>query len=74
MAQLADLLGAVRLPENAHQRAAGTRVVTDLLLFRRREADYEPADDTPTWEQKLAVIRRGASPTCCHDPVSCSSA
>lgn len=30
----ADLLGAVRLPEAAHQRAAGTDVVTDVLVFR----------------------------------------
>jgi SAM-dependent methyltransferase len=42
MAQLADLVAAIRLPEDAHQRAAGTHVVTDLLIFRRREDDYEP--------------------------------
>jgi SAM-dependent methyltransferase len=46
---LADLVGAVRLPSGAHQRAAGTTVVTDLLIFRRREADREP--DTTAWEQ-----------------------
>lgn len=34
---LAELVGAVRLPTTAHQRAAGTRVVTDLLILRRRE-------------------------------------
>lgn len=39
MAQLADLVGAVRLPSRAHQKAAGTSVVTDLLIFRRREPD-----------------------------------
>ncbi len=37
MAALADLVGAVRLPSGAHQRTAGTGVVTDLLIFRRRE-------------------------------------
>ena len=37
MAQLADLVGAVRLPSRAHQQAAGTSVVTDLLVLRRRE-------------------------------------
>lgn len=42
MAELADLVGAVRLPKAAHQRAAGTQVVTDLLVFRRREPDREP--------------------------------
>ena len=37
MAALADLIGAVRLPADAHQAAAGTEVVTDLLIFRRLE-------------------------------------
>lgn len=49
MAQLADLVGAVRLPNEAHQRAAGTTVVTDLLILRRREPDRDP-DDT-AWER-----------------------
>jgi predicted RNA methylase len=43
MAQLADLVGAIRLPESAHQRTAGTKVVTDLLILRRREDEFEPA-------------------------------
>lgn len=42
MAELADLVGAVRLPEAAHQRTAGTSVITDLLVFRRREPGCEP--------------------------------
>ncbi|MFC0039581.1 UvrD-helicase domain-containing protein [Actinomadura rayongensis] len=42
IAAMADLVGAVRLPEGAHQRAAGTDVVTDLLLLRRREPGREP--------------------------------
>lgn len=37
MAELADLAGAVRLPSGAHQQAASTTVVTDLLILRRRE-------------------------------------
>ncbi len=41
IASLADLVGAVRLPSGAHQRAAGTAVVTDLLIFRRREPGRE---------------------------------
>jgi N12 class adenine-specific DNA methylase len=49
MAALADLAGAVRLPSRAHQRAAGTGVVTDLLIFRRREPGREP--DAASWEQ-----------------------
>lgn len=37
MAELADLVGAVRLPTGAMQRAAGTQAVMDLLILRRRE-------------------------------------
>lgn len=49
MAALAELVGAVRLPSRAHQRAAGTDVVTDLLIFRRREEDAAPA--VSGWER-----------------------
>lgn len=52
MAELGDLVGAVRLPSGAHSKAAGTEVVTDLLLFRRREpgAEYSglPFEQTRT--------------------------
>ncbi|MFJ3793450.1 UvrD-helicase domain-containing protein [Kitasatospora sp. NPDC090091] len=41
MARKADLLGAIRLPSSAHQRTAGTGVVTDLLIFRRRDGEKE---------------------------------
>ena len=46
--ELADLVGAVRLPSGAHRRTAGTEVVTDLLLLRRREPDVAPA--STAWE------------------------
>ncbi|TWD13048.1 N12 class adenine-specific DNA methylase [Marihabitans asiaticum] len=49
----ADLLGAVRLPAGAHRRAAGTDVVTDVLLFRRRLEDETPGDDT--WLRTVPV-------------------
>ena len=42
----ADLLGAVRLPTNAFRRVAGTDVVTDLLVLRRREDERAPSDTT----------------------------
>lgn len=45
---LADLVGAVRLPAGAHRRAAGTDVVTDLLVLRRREDDARVRDQL--WE------------------------
>ena len=35
MYDLADLTAAIRLPNGAHQRLAGTQVVTDVLVFRR---------------------------------------
>lgn len=52
MNKLADLVGAVRLPTGAHRRAAGTEVVTDLLVFRRREEGVAPVDHT--WETVTA--------------------
>jgi N12 class adenine-specific DNA methylase len=58
MNALADLLGAVRLPSGAHRRAAGTEVVTDLLVFRRRETGAEPA--STGWELTRALELDGA--------------
>ena len=46
MSALADLVGAVRLPSDAHRRVAGTGAVTDLLVFRRRPRDVEADDDS----------------------------
>ena len=48
MNSMADLVGAVRLPSGAHRRAAGTEALTDLLIFRRREANEPPRDTS--WE------------------------
>ncbi|MEX0705939.1 MAG: hypothetical protein WD041_04915, partial [Nitriliruptoraceae bacterium] len=53
MSQLADLLGAVRLPAGAHRRAAGTEAVTDLLVLRRRDDDRPPA--ATSWETVTGV-------------------
>ncbi|MGO0577942.1 helicase [Ornithinimicrobium panacihumi] len=57
MAMLADLVGAVRLPAGAHRRTAGTDVVTDLLILRRRENDTPPADDL--WETVTPISLDG---------------
>ena len=43
IAGMADLVGAVRLPEGSMRAAAGTDVVIDVLVFQRREADQPPA-------------------------------
>jgi N12 class adenine-specific DNA methylase/SAM-dependent methyltransferase len=47
IADRADLVGAVRLPAGAHQRAAGTDVVTDVLILRRR--DGKVPETPPEW-------------------------
>ena len=45
LAQRAELLGAVRLPENTFARSAGTEVTTDILFLQRRDhiIDADPA-------------------------------
>ena len=58
IAGLADLVGALRLPGGAHQRAAGTGVVTDLLILRRREPGRDP--DPTAWEQARLTDLDGA--------------
>jgi len=58
IASLADLAGALRLPGGAHQRAAGTSVVTDLLILRRREPDRQP--DATAWERARLTELDGA--------------
>ncbi|CRK54635.1 putative Helicase conserved C-terminal domain protein [Rhodococcus sp. RD6.2] len=49
MADLADLVGAVRLPNTAHRRQAATDVMTDILVFRRREDGREMTASTRDW-------------------------
>ncbi|NKZ93281.1 DEAD/DEAH box helicase family protein [Rhodococcus hoagii] len=49
IAQLADLVGAVRLPSTAHRRQAATDVLTDVLVFRRREDGRQMSDETQDW-------------------------
>ena len=44
LAQRADLIGAVRLPNNTFKAAAGTEVTSDILFFQKRDrlTDIEP--------------------------------
>lgn len=49
IAQRADLIGALRLPSQAFSRVAGTEVVTDLLIFRRREEGAQVDLNTLDW-------------------------
>lgn len=46
IASRADLLGAVRLPNNAFQRNANTNVVADILFFQKRD---RAVLDMPDW-------------------------
>lgn len=46
LAQRADLLGAVRLPNNAFSRNAGTDVTTDMLFLQKRA---QPREQVPDW-------------------------
>lgn len=39
-----DLLTAIRLPNNAFKKNAGTEVVTDLIFFKRRDPEQEPGN------------------------------
>ena len=48
MAAKADFLGGVRLPDSAFTAVAGTTVVTDILLFRKRD-DGADAAPSPEW-------------------------
>lgn len=49
MAERADLIGAVRLPSAAFKRVAGTEVVTDILVLRRKDADQAADIDQGSW-------------------------
>ena len=48
MAERADLLGAIRLPNNAFRANAGTDVVSDIIFLQKRD---RPIDHEPDWVQ-----------------------
>ena len=48
MAEHADLLGAIRLPNNAFRANAGTDVVSDIIFLQKRD---RPIDHEPDWVQ-----------------------
>lgn len=56
LAKTCDFVAAVRFPEGAHQENAGTQVVTDMILLRKRHPgeqpvtlDYTPPEAMPPW-------------------------
>lgn len=54
IASMADLVGAVRMPQGAMMAAAGTEVVVDVLFFQRR--DPEHAAGGPAWDGLAEVV------------------
>ncbi|EOS38956.1 hypothetical protein C808_02273 [Lachnospiraceae bacterium M18-1] len=57
IANRADLLGAVRLPNNAFQKNAGTNVVADILFFQKRD---RASIEQPDWVE-LGTTAEGYS-------------
>ena len=48
LAQRAELLGGIRLPNNAFKANAGTEVVSDIIFLQKRD---RPLDIVPEWTQ-----------------------
>ena len=64
MAERADLLGAIRLPNNAFKANAGTEVVSDIIFLQKRDRPMrtiEPALGA-AWQNRGWL---------CHQPVFC---
>ena len=59
LAQRAELLGAIRLPNNTFKTNAGTEVVSDVLFLQKRD---RPIDDEPDWVH-LGQTRRALPST-----------
>ena len=48
LAQRAELLGAIRLPNDAFKKNSGTEVVSDIIFLQKRD---RPLDIVPEWTQ-----------------------
>ena len=55
MADRADLVGAIRLPQTAFKENAGTEVVTDVLFFQKRMPGAEPAGQSWLGTEQVTV-------------------
>nr|WP_308627907.1 N-6 DNA methylase [uncultured Eisenbergiella sp.] len=49
IAQRAELIGAVRLPDNAFKSIAGTEVTTDILFLKKRQEEWIPDENNTSW-------------------------
>lgn len=61
IAEFGDLLGAIRLPTDTFAAQAKTAVVTDLLVFRRRDEDQPLSPATKQWVGKVAELDVGTA-------------
>lgn len=52
IAQRAELLGAIRLPNDAFKKNAGTEVTSDILFFQKRERPIEIKPEEVEWLSK----------------------
>ncbi len=49
LASRAELIGAIRLPENAFKQVAGTEATTDILFLKKRQEEILPDEQTTPW-------------------------
>ncbi len=49
LAERAELIGAIRLPNNAFTQTAGTQVVADILFFKKREKQTYVDTENTEW-------------------------
>ena len=62
IAERGELIGALRLPSQAFSRVAGTEVVTDLLVLRRRTEPIDLRTDRPLWLDTARIALDGLEP------------
>jgi N12 class adenine-specific DNA methylase len=70
VARRADLLAAVRLPENTFQQNAGTQVVTDVLFLRKRENVLAEDALLPDWVDVVEMPLENKDGETHHVPVN----
>ena len=57
IARSCELLGAVRLPNNAFLANAGTEITTDILFLQKREKPRQVGEPLPEWVETDFLLR-----------------
>ena len=57
LAERADLLGAIRLPNTAFKANAGTEVSADILFSRKKTVSVKRCLNGSIWERMLMELR-----------------